>query len=52
MTVNDLERSLYVERSLVKHLAMRRTLFVFQRESLSVARLRSATASPRPNGAG
>jgi hypothetical protein len=37
MTVGDLDRALYVERSLVKHLAMRRTLFVFPRESLSVA---------------
>jgi hypothetical protein len=37
MTVSDLERSLYVERSLVKHLAMRRTLFVFPRETLGVA---------------
>ena len=37
MTVTDLERSLYVERSLVKHLAMRRTLFVFPQETLSVA---------------
>ena len=35
MTVGDLERALYVDRSLVKHLAMRRTLFVFPRESLS-----------------
>jgi hypothetical protein len=37
MTVADLERALYVERSLVKHLAMRRTLFVFPREALAVA---------------
>jgi hypothetical protein len=37
MTVTDLERSLYVERSLVKHLAMRRTLFVFPRETMGVA---------------
>ena len=28
---------MYVERSLVKHLAMRRTLFVFPRETMSVA---------------
>lgn len=34
MTVADLERDLYEERSLVKHLAMRRTLFVFPREVL------------------
>ncbi|PTR38241.1 winged helix DNA-binding protein [Rhodococcus sp. OK611] len=34
MMVADLERALYEERSLVKHLAMRRTLFVFPSESL------------------
>jgi hypothetical protein len=34
MTVSDLERALYVDRSLVKHIAMRRTLFVFPRDSL------------------
>jgi hypothetical protein len=37
MTVADLERALYVDRSLVKHLAMRRTLFVFPREVLAFA---------------
>ncbi len=37
MAVGDLERALYVDRSLVKHLAMRRTLFVFPRETLSFA---------------
>ncbi len=37
MEVADLDRALYRERSLVKHLAMRRTLFVFPRETLSVA---------------
>src|SRR4029079_848083 len=37
MTVPDLERALYVDRSLVKHLAMRRTLFVFPRERLADA---------------
>jgi DNA glycosylase AlkZ-like len=36
-TVADMERALYVDRSLVKHLAMRRTLFVFPRESLEFA---------------
>ncbi len=36
MMVADLSHALYVERSLVKHLAMRRTLFVFPREALSV----------------
>ena len=34
MTVADLDKAMYVDRSLVKHLAMRRTLFVFPRESL------------------
>src|SRR5687768_5882501 len=37
MTVADMERALYVDRSLVKHLAMRRTLFVFPREALAFA---------------
>jgi Winged helix DNA-binding domain len=34
LTVADLEQALYVDRSLVKHLAMRRTLFVFPRATL------------------
>lgn len=37
MTAADLERALYVDRSLVKHLAMRRTLFVFPRETMGFA---------------
>jgi winged helix DNA-binding protein len=37
MKVPDMERALYDDRSLVKHLAMRRTLFVFARATLSVA---------------
>jgi len=37
LTVADLEDSLYVDRSLVKHLAMRRTLFVFPRETMGIA---------------
>lgn len=37
MTVSDLERALYVDRTLVKHLAMRRTLFVFPRGALGLA---------------
>jgi Winged helix DNA-binding domain len=37
MTVTDMEGALYVDRSLVKHLAMRRTLFVFPRETLPFA---------------
>ncbi len=34
MAVADMEQALYVDRSLVKHLAMRRTLFVLPREAL------------------
>jgi hypothetical protein len=45
--VADLERSLYVERSLVKHMAMRRTLFVFTRKGLGPAQ---AGASARVAG--
>ena len=37
MQVADMERALYRDRSLVKHLAMRRTLFVFPREVLGEA---------------
>lgn len=37
MTVADMDAALYSERSLVKHLAMRRTLFVFPRETMPVA---------------
>jgi hypothetical protein len=37
MTVAELDHALYRERSLVKHLAMRRTLFVFPRETLGFA---------------
>ena len=37
MTVADVDRALYVDRSLVKHLAMRRTLFVFPRQTLALA---------------
>ena len=36
-TVTDLDRALYAERTLVKHLAMRRTLFVLPRETLGAA---------------
>jgi Winged helix DNA-binding domain len=48
MTVADLEHALYADRSLVKHLAMRRTLFVFPRETLGFAQ---AGASNRVAGA-
>jgi hypothetical protein len=44
MTVGDLERALYVDRSLIKHLAMRRTLFVVPRERLGLVQ---AAASAR-----
>jgi hypothetical protein len=37
MQVADLDRALYDERSLVKHMSMRRTLFVFPRETMAVA---------------
>ena len=37
MRLADMERALYVDRSLVKQLAMRRTLFVFPRETLGLA---------------
>ncbi len=37
LTVDDVDRALYVDRSLVKQLAMRRTLFVFPRELLPAA---------------
>ena len=37
LTVAGLDRELYERRSLVKHLSMRRTLFVFPRETLAVA---------------
>lgn len=51
MSVSDLEHALYVDRSLVKHLAMRRTLFVFPRETLLFAQAgasdRVATAERR-----
>jgi hypothetical protein len=47
MTSADLERALYVDRSLVKHLAMRRTLFVFPRHRLADA---LAVASARVAG--
>jgi hypothetical protein len=37
LTVHDVDRALYDDRSLVKQLAMRRTLFVFPRELLPAA---------------
>jgi Winged helix DNA-binding domain len=48
MTVADLDRALYRDRSLVKHLAMRRTLFVFPRDTMGDAQ---AGASKRVEGA-
>lgn len=37
LTVADVDRALYTDRSLVKQLAMRRTVFVFPRELVSAA---------------
>jgi winged helix DNA-binding protein len=37
MELSDMDRALYIDRSLVKHLAMRRTVFVFPREMLAYA---------------
>jgi hypothetical protein len=37
LKIRDVEDALYVDRSLVKHLAMRRTLFVLPRETLAFA---------------
>jgi hypothetical protein len=37
-----MDRALYVDRSLVKHLAMRRTLFVFGRDALSAVQASSS----------
>jgi hypothetical protein len=37
MSISDLDEALYVKRLLVKHLSMRRTLFVFPRDTMSVA---------------
>jgi len=45
MTVGDLECALYRDRSLVKHLAMRRTLFVFPRERLATRSLAPACSA-------
>ena len=47
--VADLERALYAERTLVKHMAMRRTLCVFPRATL--ARRAGGGASDRVAGA-
>jgi hypothetical protein len=48
MTVADMDLALYRERSLVKHLAMRRTLFVFPRDTMGDAQ---SGASDRVAGA-
>ena len=51
MAMADMDRALYAERSLVKHLAMRRTIFVFPRDALALAQAgasdRVATAERR-----
>jgi len=36
LSIADVDKALYADRSLVKHLAMRRTLFVFRRQLLGV----------------
>jgi len=52
MTVADLDRAVYLDRTLVKHLAMRRTLFVFPRATLGVAQAGAADRVAAPSGAG
>ena len=47
LTLDDVDRALYADRSLVKQLAMRRTLFVFPRDLLPAA---WGSASPRVAG--
>ncbi|HST63951.1 MAG TPA: winged helix DNA-binding domain-containing protein [Mycobacteriales bacterium] len=47
VTVDDVDRALYVDRTLVKQLAMRRTLFVFPRDLLPAVR---GSASARVAG--
>ena len=42
LTVEDVDRALYDDRSLVKQLAMRRTLFVFPRDVLGAVVIASA----------
>jgi hypothetical protein len=43
-SIADLDRAIYTDRTLVKHLAMRRTLFVFPRETLPFAQAASSLA--------
>ncbi|MFV0308809.1 MAG: winged helix DNA-binding domain-containing protein [Desertimonas sp.] len=43
LTVGDVDRALYTERTLIRQMAMRRTLFVFPRDALAAA-LGSASA--------
>ena len=56
LTVADVDTALYDERSLVKQLAMRRTLFVFPRDLLPAAwgsaSARVAASRARPAGQG
>ena len=52
MKVADLDRALYTDRSLVKHLAMRRTLFVFPRETLAMAQAAASSVWPTPSADG
>ena len=46
LTVADVDRALYDDRTLVKQLAMRRTLFVFPRDLLPAAWGSAAPGSP------
>ena len=51
--VPDMDRALYTDRSLVKQLCMRRTLFVFRRQLLgTIAGGGQPAASPTRNGGG
>ena len=52
MSVGDVDDALYSERSLVKHLAMRRTLFVLPRDALALAQAARAPAWPMLSAAG
>ena len=47
LTIPDMDRALYEERSLIKHLAMRRTLFVFPRQTLEYAQAGASHAVAR-----
>jgi hypothetical protein len=44
MAIADMDRALYEDRTLIKHIAMRRTLFVFPREALGYAQAGASNA--------